>query len=148
MNANPLDPLAHDTSDPEAIYSPKIALSYTPPVPLPAPFPKTLHVEGKSPNILHGNANSKLFTGLPLYLASSVFVRHTLNALYSELQLDLTKVIVNTPKSSPALVHRKNDEPHFPLSRKRTGHREKSVLVGFRVTGTSRVSGGHGEWDV
>jgi hypothetical protein len=30
----------------ECIYSPNIRLSYTPPVALPAPFPKTLHVEG------------------------------------------------------------------------------------------------------
>ena len=99
-----------------------------------------------SPDTSHDRrTNSKLFSGLPLYLASSVFVRHTLNALYSKLELDLTKVIVNTPKSSPTLVHRKNDEPP---SRKRTSHREKSVLVSFRVTGISRVSGGYGEWDV
>lgn len=29
------------------IYSPKVRLFYTPPAALPAPFPKTLHIEGQ-----------------------------------------------------------------------------------------------------
>ena len=37
----------------ECIYSPNIRLSYTPPVALPAPFPKTLRVEGISNSIAH-----------------------------------------------------------------------------------------------
>ena len=47
-SANPLDYLTFD-DDAESIYSPFVQLSYTPPVPLPAPFPKVLHVEGKMP---------------------------------------------------------------------------------------------------
>lgn len=43
-SANPLD--FRNKDDVETIYSPKIRLSYTPPIALPAPFPKTLHVEG------------------------------------------------------------------------------------------------------
>ena len=37
----------------ECIYSSNIRLSYTPPVALPAPFPKTLHVEGISTQRRH-----------------------------------------------------------------------------------------------
>lgn len=32
--------------DGEPIYSPRVRLQYTPPVALPAPFPKTFHLEG------------------------------------------------------------------------------------------------------
>lgn len=35
-----------DRDEKESIYSPHVRLAYTPPTPLPAPFPKTLHVEG------------------------------------------------------------------------------------------------------
>jgi hypothetical protein len=52
-SANPLDFL-HQSSQGdgdenggiEPIYSPKVKLEYTPPVALPAPFPRTLHIEG------------------------------------------------------------------------------------------------------
>ena len=63
-----------------SIYSPRVRLTYTPPTPLPAPFPKTLHVEG-----------------LHLYIASSVFLRHTLNALYTDLHVELKRVRVEGP---------------------------------------------------
>ena len=61
----------------QSIYSPRIRLTYTPPTPLPVPFPKSLHLEG-----------------LHLYIASSIFVRHTLNALYTDLRVALTRVRV------------------------------------------------------
>ncbi|OBZ77299.1 hypothetical protein A0H81_01782 [Grifola frondosa] len=75
-----------NASEKESIYSPKIRLSYTPPTPLPSPFPRTLHVEG-----------------LPLYMASSAFVRHTLNALYTDLRVELRRVRVHGPRSSPSM---------------------------------------------
>jgi hypothetical protein len=117
------------TGEPDSIYSPKIRLAYTPPVALPAPFPRTLHVEG-----------------LPLYMASTVFVRHTLNALYADLHVTLTRFVVQSQKS-PAL------DTGTDTARDSKAHdagkaREKVVLVGFRVSGTARVSGGTGEWDV
>ena len=44
-NANFLEPsLINDLEEP--IYSPNIRMSYTPPSRLPAPFPKTFHIEG------------------------------------------------------------------------------------------------------
>lgn len=45
-NANPLDYHEASEEDVDSIYSPNVRLSYTPPVALPAPFPKTLHIEG------------------------------------------------------------------------------------------------------
>ncbi|SJL09338.1 uncharacterized protein ARMOST_12715 [Armillaria ostoyae] len=109
-------------SEQQHIYSPKIRLSYTPPVQLPSPFPQTLHVEG-----------------LPLYLASSAFVRHTLNALYSDLQLTLQKFSVDGPRASIP-----NSEPSGQV---RKG-RDKHLTVLFRVNGIARVSGSEGVWDV
>ncbi|KAI0746203.1 hypothetical protein C8Q76DRAFT_790490 [Earliella scabrosa] len=59
----------HPKDDDEiSIYSPSIRLEYRPPTPFPPPFARTLHVEG-----------------LPLYLAPSAFMPHTLNALYTAL---------------------------------------------------------------
>ncbi|KAK7468367.1 hypothetical protein VKT23_002883 [Stygiomarasmius scandens] len=126
----------------ESIYSPKVRLSYTPPAQLPAPFPKTLTVEG-----------------IPLYLASSVFIRHTLNALYTDLHVTLHKVVVNTPKSKPGSlpppVESETGDARTPeeaerdkLGLNQKGNREKSVFIGLRVIGTSRVSGADGQWEV
>ncbi|RDB30677.1 hypothetical protein Hypma_005980 [Hypsizygus marmoreus] len=131
LNANPLDTQVYGGDDVEGIYSPRISLSYTPPMALPAPFPTTLHIEG-----------------LPLYMASSAFIRHTLNALYSDLHVSLRKVVVNTPPS-PASTSGTSEPPQDsrPQSTKRKS-REKSLLVGLAVTGTARVSGHLGEWEV
>ncbi|KAK0450403.1 uncharacterized protein EV420DRAFT_1563358 [Desarmillaria tabescens] len=109
-------------SEQQHIYSPKIRLSYTPPVQLPSPFPQTLHVEG-----------------LPLYLASSAFVRHTLNALYSDLQLTLQKFSVDSPRATV---------PHSEPSGEVRKSRDKHLTVLFRVNGIARVSGSEGVWDV
>lgn len=124
-NANPLNPWAYNDKHREEIYSPKILMSYTPPVQLPAPFPKTLQIEG-----------------LPIYMALSSFVRHTLKTLYSDLQLTLTKVVVSSPDTSL------NNAASVPSRSRKPSRRDKSVVVGFHVTGISRVSGAHGEWEV
>ncbi|EDR06200.1 uncharacterized protein LACBIDRAFT_300437 [Laccaria bicolor S238N-H82] len=125
-SANPLDYLPFD-DDAESIYSPFVQSSYTPPVPLPAPFPKVLHVEG-----------------LQLYLACSGFVRHTMNALYSDLSVTLTKVAVNAP--SPPTTKSLGGSAEIGTTKKKG--REKSLLVRQNVTGIARVSGKPGEWMV
>ncbi|PFH49615.1 hypothetical protein AMATHDRAFT_147309 [Amanita thiersii Skay4041] len=118
------------TSPDESIYSSKIRLSYTPPIQLPPPFPKILRLEG-----------------LPLYIASSAFVRHTLKALYTDLHVELRKFEVWTPNS--------DSETTGPVGsgeliggKKRLINREKSLLVGLKVVGIARVSGAPGEWNV
>ena len=60
-----------------------------------------------------------------MYLASSVFVRHTLNALYSDLAVALNKVSVHAPT-----------------------RREKSLFIGLTAAGLARVGGAPGEWEV
>jgi hypothetical protein len=72
--------------------------------------------------------------GLQLYLASSVFVRHTLRTLYTDLEVAITKMSVSSDSQSAA-----------PKTRKT---RDKNLGVRFTVTGISRVSGARGEWDV
>ncbi|KAH8829588.1 hypothetical protein DL96DRAFT_1598756 [Flagelloscypha sp. PMI_526] len=110
------------------IYSPKIKLEYTRPLHLPTPLPETLRVEG-----------------IPLYLASSVFIRHTLNALYSDLRVSLTKFVVNAPKHDRR--HLDRDIPHKEKEEEPL-RRSKSVLVRMEVTGKARVSGSEAHWDV
>jgi hypothetical protein len=88
----------------ECIYSLNIQLSYTPPVALPTPFPKTFHVEGISVlsliNLISINQFTRLHLGFQLYLACASFVKHTMNVNYSDL--NITKMIVNTPKGLSA----------------------------------------------
>ena len=67
VNANPLDNLSYE-EDSESIYSPKIRLSYTPPVALPPPFPKTLHIEGQYTIAL--SYNLKLISCIQVYLCT------------------------------------------------------------------------------
>ncbi|KAI0056149.1 hypothetical protein BV25DRAFT_1648844 [Artomyces pyxidatus] len=114
-----LDAISEDGAD--SIYSPRIRLSYTPPTALPAPFPRTLHIDG-----------------IPLYLASSVFIRHTLNALYTDLAVSLRSLHVNPPSPAPRTS---------TTSTSVTG-RERSVVIGLGVTGRARVGGGQAEWVV
>ncbi|EGN97122.1 hypothetical protein SERLA73DRAFT_57671 [Serpula lacrymans var. lacrymans S7.3] len=117
---------ASGKGDVESIYSAKVRLLYTPPVPLPSPFPRTLHIEG-----------------LPLYMASSVFIRHTMKTLYSDLHVTLRKMTVQSAASSQA----KSEEPY--AKREKNFHRrEKSLFVSLCVTGTTRVSGGRGQWEI
>lgn len=118
VNVSPLE-----SGDVESIYSPKIRLSYTPPVALPSPFPSTLSLEG-----------------LPLYMASSAFIRRTMKTLYSDLRVELRKFAIQSPSTStqinPAAV------THTYLKR------EKTLFISLSVYGTTRVSGGLGEWQI
>ncbi|PCH41940.1 hypothetical protein WOLCODRAFT_71796 [Wolfiporia cocos MD-104 SS10] len=117
-------------SDVESIYSPTIRLAYEPPVELPPPFPRTLHVDGIS-----------------LYMASSSFIRHTLNALYTDLHVELRRVRVHGSRPSSGMY-----EGAGPLqtqsARKQRSIREKSLFLGLAVSGVARVSGARGGWEV
>ncbi|KAJ7489560.1 hypothetical protein FB451DRAFT_1349751 [Mycena latifolia] len=115
----------------DEIYSPAIRLAYTPPLALPAPLPKTktLHIEG-----------------LPMYLASSLFVRHALSALYADLAVALNKVAVHRGGPGGGIP-----DPDAGGAGARTGAgrtREKSLFIGLTATGVARVSGTPGQWEV
>ena len=102
--------LVEHTTDDDAgasIYSPRIQLLYTPPTRLP-PLPQTLQIEG-----------------LPMYHASSVFVRHTLNMFYTDLSVELRR-----------------------LHETKAGHRDRRFTLGVCVLGVSRMSSSPAEWDV
>lgn len=92
-------------------------------------------------------------------MASSVFIRHTLNALYSDLQVELRRVTVQTPKSPRPLSssfpsddgesgEESGNENEAGSEMARRKSREKSLFVGLNVKGIARVSGSLGEWDV
>lgn len=99
-----------DKKVPESIYASNIRLSYTPPAAfgLPAAFPRTLQVEG-----------------LPFYHASAAFIRHTLSAFNTDLQLNLCKFTVRS--LSP---------------------RNRQIEIRTILSGRSRLSGALNEWDV
>lgn len=101
--------------DIEPVYSSKVQLTYT-----PKGFERSLHIQGA-----------------PLYITSSVFVRHTLNALYSDLQVDLLSVRT-TPSPQPSSAP--------PNSLGKTRERSLSMRIG--VSGLARVSGAESEWEV
>ncbi|KZO94574.1 hypothetical protein CALVIDRAFT_539024 [Calocera viscosa TUFC12733] len=65
------------SSSGKPLYSPNIRLSYTPPFPLPAPFPRTLHIEG-----------------LALYTASARIVRATMTAFHHDLTVEARRMYV------------------------------------------------------
>ncbi|KZT64807.1 hypothetical protein DAEQUDRAFT_732163 [Daedalea quercina L-15889] len=118
--------------DVESIYSRYIRLSYTPPHPLPAPFPRTFTIEGSA-----------------LYLASSAFVRHTLNALYTDLQVNITRArIVGGRGSGGGKSHQKQGGNAPRVQGEQHSLREKSLFISLNVSGIARVSGVHGGWDV
>jgi hypothetical protein len=62
-----------------------------------------------------------------------------MNAIYSDLQVDMRKVVVN---SSSDLSRREGQDG---VSRHR---REKHLFVGLKVIGRTRVSGSTSEWEV
>lgn len=118
-----IDSKEPDSPEVENIYSPKVRLAYTPPVALPLPFPRTLGLEG-----------------LPLYLASSVFIRHTMRTLYSDIRVELRKVAV---QGSPS-AHSEGTAAGSHSNHRR----DKSLFIGLDVYGTIRVSGGVGQWQI
>jgi hypothetical protein len=140
----------------ESIYSPRVKLEYTPPTSLPPPFPRTLHVEGACHEPSFAHAMNGTYIGLPLYLASAAFMRHTMNALYSDLKVTLMKVAVNVPPSSSSprkTTSNSSDgltEEPQPRQPEKKGQlvREKSVIVRFMVTGNARVGGGESDWEM
>ncbi|EKM77699.1 hypothetical protein AGABI1DRAFT_42719 [Agaricus bisporus var. burnettii JB137-S8] len=116
----------------EPIYSPKVTLEYTPPVALPAPFPRTLHIEG-----------------VPLYVASASFLRHTMNALYTDLVVTLVKVSLDVPPSPKRKEAFSNgEEPASNPPERKRFQREKSLHLRLITTGKARVSGSPTEWEV
>ncbi|KIM24899.1 hypothetical protein M408DRAFT_331562 [Serendipita vermifera MAFF 305830] len=118
---------ASDDETTPSIYSPKIQLQYTPPppsLPVPLPFPHTLQIDG-----------------LPLYHASSVFVRHSLSMFYTDLRLELRSCrLLPCETKSP-------DNIKTPTTTSAT-RRERKFAIGFEVLGSSRMGGGRKEWDV
>lgn len=125
--------------DVESIYDSRVILSYTPPSRLPPPFPQTLQIESNELLIYPCYSRSHLASGFPLYLASSMFLRHTLNALYSDVKVALNKTAVTNPPSSSS------DGGPSPS---RTRHRDKTFFIGVSVQGINRVTGARAEWEV
>ncbi|TDL26539.1 hypothetical protein BD410DRAFT_783590 [Rickenella mellea] len=121
------------------IYSRHIKLQYAPPVALPAPFPRTLVVDGHA-----------------LYIASSAFIRHTLNALYTDISVEIRKFEVRRLGPGSSNDHN-NGHTSNPSHRTDTDlrlgdvrnmdKRQKDVVVGIGVIGWSRLSGVRAEWD-
>ena len=121
--------------DIEPIYSSRIQLTYT-----PKGLERTLHIQGELavPYSTGITPTDRIRLGAPLYITSSGFVRHTLNALYSDLRVDLLRVRATNPPppSSPA----SSDQPGWS--------RNRSLSMGIGVSGLARVSGTKSEWEV
>ncbi|KAH9916766.1 uncharacterized protein BXZ73DRAFT_53607 [Epithele typhae] len=125
-----LDETTPDGKD-TSIYSPSVRLEYTPPTPFPPPFPHTLHVEGR-----------------PLYIGSSLFVKHTLNALYTDLHVELQRVRVHGQRPPTSLRHGSSSIQDAPLRSQTRSTREKSLFVGLVVRGINRVSAAEDGWEI
>ena len=69
-----------------------------------------------------------------------------MNALYSDLSVVLTKVVVNAP--SPPTTKSLGGSAEMGTTKRVRLCREKSLLVRQNVTGIARVSGKPGEWMV
>lgn len=95
-----------------------------------------------------------LAAGLPLYMASSVFVRHTLSALYTDLRVELQRITIHGPRSSSGSSATHCPELDVPGDLHRHQHgeirsiRKKSLFIGLMVHGTNRVSKAQGGWQV
>lgn len=88
-------------------------------------------------------------------MASSAFIRHTLNALYADLHVELKRTTVQTPGTLPhgitepgGAANEGAELQHHGKEAVTRRSREKSVFVGLNVTGAARVSGAKGQWEV
>lgn len=113
------------------MYSPSICLEYAHPTALLAALPQNLHVKGLS-SLPTPRQLAKSRAGLPLYLASAMFVRHTLNAIYTNLGIELCMV-------------RRRSPPHMPL---KSHPRELRVSIGLLISAQARLTGQPAEWRV
>ncbi|KAH9042431.1 hypothetical protein EDB85DRAFT_1885726 [Lactarius pseudohatsudake] len=129
VNADRIDCTNQDQEIP--IYSPSICLEYAHPTALLAPLPQNFHVKGLS-TLSTPRRLAKCGAGLPLYLASAMFVQHTLNAIYTDLGIELCMV-------------RRQSPPHMPLQ---SHPRELRVSIGLVVSGQARLTGQPAEWRV
>ncbi|KAL5521180.1 hypothetical protein ACEPAG_9103 [Sanghuangporus baumii] len=124
-----------ETCDEEGIYARTIRLEYTPPVALPAPLPRMLRVEG-----------------LPLYVASSVFLRHGMHALYTDLAVAIRKVQIHSGKSRVTPSSDSAPSPVAPNEERdpEDKQRERAATISLLVSGISRLglSKESAEWDV
>lgn len=174
------DAAPSDDEKGEQIYDSRVRLSYTPPAELPAPLPRTLHVDGEHfstgaarraarrarvdafarRDVMHGARPSRLVSnstnttlpGLPLYLASSMLLRHSLHALYTPLTLTVTSVRVSStrpPGSGPSIPSLPpSHRPGESAKHERAYERQKSLTVGFDIDGRGRVGGGKAHWEI
>ena len=90
--------------------------------------------------------------GLPLYLATATFTRHTLAALYADLRLELRRADVH-PRSAglnlPPLPGLAPPSPNPESERTEpAGRGERKLAVTLAVTGRSRVTGAEARWDM
>jgi len=67
-----------------------------------------------------------------------------MNAIYSDLTVNITNMVVNTPKG-PLLPPELDN--HGYSSKKRRLNREKSIRIRQVVNGIARVSGNPAEWE-
>lgn len=66
-----------------------------------------------------------------------------MNAIYSDLTVNIPKMIVNTPQLPPEL-----DSNRGHSTKKRRINREKSMRIRQVVNGVGRVSGQPAEWEM
>ena len=71
-----------------------------------------------------------------------------MNALYSDLSVVLTKVVVNVPSPPTTTTKSLGGSAEMGTAKKVRLRREKSLLVRQNVSGIARVSGKPGEWMV
>ena len=65
-----------------------------------------------------------------------------MNAIYSDLTVNIPKMVVNTPQLPPELDNRGYS------TKKRRMNREKSIRIRQVVNGVGRVSGKPAEWEM
>lgn len=82
-------------------------------------------------------------------MASSVFIKHTLKTLYSDLEVELKRVsILTNPDPKPGSSSSDAEGGDQSSNSSSGARREKALFVGLCVRGTARVSGAPGEWEV